>query len=62
MPRKPKCEAKNAGIDIDLHVGMFYGSKHVRFTPTLAGTYPFHCDVDSHAKKGMMGVLVVTEP
>lgn len=33
-----------------------------RFTPTKAGEYHFHCDVDSHAKKGMMGMLVVVEP
>lgn len=62
VPHDFSCEAKSAGIDIDLRVGLFHGSKHVRFTPTLAGTYPFHCDVDSHARKGMMGALIVTEP
>jgi uncharacterized cupredoxin-like copper-binding protein len=33
----------------------------VHFTPTQAGEYPFHCDVDGHAKKGMRGVIVVVE-
>ncbi|MEO5988593.1 MAG: cupredoxin domain-containing protein [Candidatus Eisenbacteria bacterium] len=62
VPHDFSCEAKEAGIDVDEKVGMFHGSKVVRFTPTRAGEYPFHCDVDSHAKKGMMGALVVVEP
>ena len=33
----------------------------VRFTPTRNGEYPFHCDVDGHAKKGMTGTLVVRD-
>ncbi len=62
VPHDFSCEAKEAGIDVDQRLGMFYGSKTVRFTPTRAGEYHFHCDVDSHAKKGMMGMLVVVEP
>ena len=37
-------------------------ARALRFTPTKAGEYHFHCDVDSHAKQGMMGMLVVVEP
>ena len=62
VPHDFSCEAKEAGIDIDASVGMFHGSKRVRFTPTRAGEYHFHCDVDHHATKGMMGMLVVVEP
>ena len=62
VPHDFSCEAKEAGIEVDQKVGMLHGSKIVRFTPTRAGEYPFHCDVDAHAKKGMMGALVVVEP
>ena len=62
VPHDFSCEAKAAGIEVDQKVGMFHGSKIVRFTPTRAGEYPFHCDVDAHAKKGMMGALIVVEP
>ena len=61
VPHDFSCEAKEAGVDVDAPVGMFHKSKHVRFTPTQAGEYPFHCDVDGHAKKGMTGVIVVRE-
>ncbi len=61
VPHDFSCDAAEAGIDVDARVGMFFGSKHVRFTPTKAGEYHFHCDVDGHSKKGMMGTLVVTE-
>ena len=62
VPHDFSCDAKEAGIDVDVRVGMFHGSKQVRFTPTLAGEYHFHCDVDSHMRKGMTGALVVVEP
>ena len=62
VPHDFSCEAKDAGIEVDQPVGMFHGSKTVRFTATRKGEYPFHCDVDGHAKKGMMGTLVVVEP
>jgi len=61
VPHDFSCMAKEAGIEIDTPVGMFYGSKKVQFTPTKAGEYHFHCDVDGHAKKGMRGMLVVVE-
>ena len=35
------------------------GAHKVTFTPKVVGEYQFFCDVDSHAKKGMRGVLVV---
>ena len=62
VPHDFSCEAPDAGIDVDLRLGMFHGSRKTRFTPTRAGEYHFHCDVDGHAKKGMMGMLVVVEP
>ena len=61
VPHDFSCDAPEAGIDVDARLGMFHGSKHVKFTPTRAGEYHFHCDVDGHAKKGMMGMLVVTD-
>jgi uncharacterized cupredoxin-like copper-binding protein len=62
VPHDFNCEAKDSSFQVDADVRMFYGSKKVRFTPTRAGEYPFHCDVDGHAKKGMTGTLVVKEP
>jgi uncharacterized cupredoxin-like copper-binding protein len=61
VPHDFSCEAKDAGITVDAGVGMFHGKKTVRFTPTQTGEFPFHCDVDGHAKKGMTGTLVVKE-
>jgi cytochrome c oxidase subunit 2 len=62
VPHDFTCMAKDAGIEVDQDVHPFLGSKKVRFTPTRAGEYPFHCDVDKHAGKGMKGVLVVVAP
>ena len=61
VPHDFSCDAAEAGIQVDAPLGMFHGTKRVKFTPTLAGEYPFHCDVDHHAKKGMMGKIVVTD-
>lgn len=61
VPHDFSCQAKEAGIDVDVKVGVFYGSKTVRFTPTKAGEYHFHCDVGEHGEKGMTGMLVVKE-
>ena len=44
---------------IQVSAGSWLGSAHVRFTPTKPGEYKFFCHVDSHAKKGMTGTLVV---
>ena len=60
VPHDFSCDAEEAGIHVDAPLGMFHGTKHVRFTPTRAGEYHFHCDVDHHAKKGMTGTIVVT--
>ena len=62
VPHDFACHASEAGVELDMRVGMFHGSRRVQFTPTRVGEYPFHCGVDSHAKKGMMGMLVVVEP
>jgi plastocyanin len=61
VPHDFSCTAGEAGVDVDARVGMFHGSKSVRFTPAKAGTYEFLCDVDGHARKGMRGTLVVVE-
>ena len=60
-PHNLTCDARSAGIDIDKSVGIisFDHTKHVRFTPTQPGEYPFYCGVDSHMKKGMTGTFVV---
>lgn len=49
----------DAGLDVETDLGMFGGSKTVRFTPKKPGEYPFFCDKDGHLKKGMKGTLVV---
>jgi len=61
VPHDFSCAAREAGIDIDARVGLFHKSKRVRFTPTQAGEFHFHCDVDGHAHKGMTGMLVVVD-
>jgi len=61
VPHDFSCDAADAGIHVDAPLGMFHGTKHVKFTATKAGEYEFHCDVDHHAKKGMTGKIVVTD-
>lgn len=60
-PHNLTCEAPEAGIEIDRSIGIisFNHTKHVRFTPTQRGEYPFYCGVDAHMKKGMTGTIVV---
>ena len=60
-PHNLTCEHGDAGIRIDTGAGFmsFRRTKHVRFTPSKPGEYPFYCGVDSHMKKGMTGTLVV---
>ncbi len=36
-----------------------WGSTKVDFTPPTPGEFEFFCHKDSHAKKGMVGTLVV---
>lgn len=38
-----------------------WGSTKVQFTPETPGEYQFFCHKDSHAKKGMVGTLVVVD-
>ena len=59
VPHDFSCMASEAGLEVDAPVGMFHGSKTVRFTPTTAGEFRFSGHVDGHAKKGMTGTLVV---
>ncbi len=61
VPHDFSCDAADAGIHVDAPLGMFHGTKHVKFTPTKTGEYEFHCDVDHHAMKGMTGKIVVTD-
>ena len=60
-PHNFACEHPEAGIAIDKSAGVmsFHRTKHATFTPTKPGEYPFLCGVDSHAHKGMTGVIVV---
>ncbi len=52
--------APQAGINVKKGLSWFGGSRTVRFIPVQDGEYPFFCGVDSHAKHGMTGTLVVT--
>jgi plastocyanin len=59
VPHNMTCMGAESQISVKQDLGMFRGRKVVRFTPTQPGEYPFYCDKDSHASKGMKGVLVV---
>ena len=61
VPHNLTCEAPGAGIEIDRSIGIisFDRTKHVRFTPTRPGEYPFYCSVGDHGMKGMKGTIVV---
>ena len=63
-PHNLTCTNADAGIQIDKSAGFmsFKKTKHIRFTPTAPGEYPFHCGVGSHMMKGMTGTLVVRAP
>ena len=60
-PHNLTCDHADGGIRIDKSAGFmsFRRTKHVKFTPSTPGEYPFYCGVDSHMKKGMTGTLVV---
>ena len=60
VPHNFTCTEPEADVIVSKDLGMFRGSKTVRFTPTTPGEYEFYCHVGSHAKKGMKGTLVVT--
>lgn len=38
------------------------GTETVRFTPSVAGEYPYYCTVEGHREAGMAGTLVVSAP
>jgi plastocyanin len=59
VPHNLTCFETDAGIEVSANVGMFWGGKTVRFTPTQPGEYEFFCHEDSHAKHGMKGTFVV---
>jgi len=58
-PHNFTCLAPEAGIQVKRRLSWFGGTRRVRFIPVKEGEYPFLCGVDSHAKHGMTGVLVV---
>lgn len=58
-PHNFTCIAPEAGIQVKRGLSWFGGTRRVRFIPVQDGEYPFLCGVDSHAKHGMTGVLVV---
>lgn len=59
VPHNFTCDAPEAGIKVEQDLGLLWDGETARFTPTRVGEYKFFCDVDSHAKKGMTGLLVV---
>ncbi len=61
VPHAFVCIAPEGGLNLNAKLGMFHGTKRLRFVPAIPGEYPFFCSVDSHAKHGMKGTLVVTE-
>lgn len=59
VPHNLTCHAPESGIQIDEGLGMFKDTEVAVFTPTQTGEFRFFCDKGSHAKKGMVGTLVV---
>jgi plastocyanin domain-containing protein len=64
IPHSFVIQAPEAGIAVD--EALSRTAKHVRFTPTAAGKFPFYCRnkllfFESHREKGMEGVLEVVE-
>ncbi len=60
VPHSFVCNAPDGGLNLKAKLGMFHGTKRLRFVPGIPGEYSFYCGVDSHAKHGMTGTLVVT--
>jgi len=57
---------KEPGAGIDINESLSTEPKVIRFTPKKVGKYTFYCDkkllfFESHRKKGMAGILEVTE-
>ncbi len=61
VPHGFVCSAPEAGLQLRAKLGMFHGTKKLRFVPGVAGEYPFYCPVDAHMRHGMTGTLVVKE-
>ncbi len=60
VPHNFTCRVPEAGLDLKAKLGIFHGTKRLRFIPGVPGEYSFYCGVDAHMKKGMTGTLVVT--
>ena len=57
---------KEPEAGIDINESLSSEPKVIRFTPKKVGKYPFYCDkkllfFEGHRKKGMEGILEVTE-
>jgi plastocyanin len=64
IPHTIVIQAPEAGIVVDESLSS--QPKHIRFTPTVVGSYPFYCRnrllfFETHREKGMEGVLEVVE-
>jgi plastocyanin len=64
IPHSFVIQAPEAGIAVDENLSS--QAKTIRFTPTVAGSYPFYCRnrllfFESHREKGMEGVLDVVD-
>lgn len=59
VPHNFTCASGHGEALAEKNLGIFHGQEVAHFTPGKAGKYPFYCDVDSHARKGMRGTLVV---
>jgi hypothetical protein len=59
VPHGFVCRAPEGGLDLKAKLGMFHGTKRLRFVPGIPGEYSFYCPVGSHMKHGMTGTLAV---
>ena len=60
VPHSFVCVAPEGDLKLRAKLGMFHGTKRLRFVPGIPGEYPFYCGVDGHMGHGMTGTLVVT--
>lgn len=64
IPHTFVMQSPETGIPVDEELSST--AKHIRFTPTAVGKYPFYCKnkllfFESHREKGMEGMLDVVE-